>query len=147
MTAVTTSCRDHGLPGDKDGYALVMRGGVRHGAHRWALADHLGVPIASLKGKMVLHSCDSPRCIEPSHLRLGTHADNMMDKSLRRRDHSIKLSEEAVAYIRANCRHNKPGDNRENPVSYAALGRKFGVNPASIRRAHLGMTFRHKEAT
>lgn len=30
-------------------------------------------------GKLVCHHCDTPRCIEPTHLFVGTHADNMHD--------------------------------------------------------------------
>jgi hypothetical protein len=31
-------------------------------------------------GKLVLHKCDTPACLRPDHLFLGTDADNMLDK-------------------------------------------------------------------
>lgn len=33
----------------------------------------------------VLHSCDNPLCVNPKHIRAGTHQENMDDKVLRRR--------------------------------------------------------------
>jgi hypothetical protein len=36
-------------------------------------------------GMMVLHGCDNAGCINPQHLRLGTHQDNMDDKVARNR--------------------------------------------------------------
>lgn len=35
----------------------------------------------------VLHSCDNAWCVNPTHLRVGTHADNMKDRDSRGRLH------------------------------------------------------------
>lgn len=36
-------------------------------------------------GLDILHSCDNPACCNPSHLRAGTHKENMQDMSVRGR--------------------------------------------------------------
>ena len=46
------------------------------GAHRWAwMLVHGSIP----DGLHVLHRCDNPPCFRPSHLFLGTDADNARD--------------------------------------------------------------------
>lgn len=89
---------------DKDGYG---RRGVQIGekrAHRYAYARANGdIP----KGMLVRHSCDNPACCEPSHLSLGSQADNIKDKVLRNRQAKgsligkALLTEDMVREIRA----------------------------------------------
>jgi len=58
------------------------------------------------KGKFVLHKCDNPLCVNPFHLALGTHQDNMDDCSKKGRQakgekiNFAKLTEREVRTIR-----------------------------------------------
>jgi hypothetical protein len=51
-------------------------------AHRVSYEHFVG-PIPS--GRMVLHGCDNPRCINPKHLALGTNSDNQRSRFRRTR--------------------------------------------------------------
>ena len=87
------------------GYGQVWVGGKSRSAHRVSL-EMVSGPIPD--GMFVLHSCDTPACVRPSHLRAGTHEENMMDRTNRGRCPVVlgelngmsKLTKQAVVDIR-----------------------------------------------
>ena len=91
----------------KSGYGKIMVDGKESTAHRvsWILSNG-NIP----RGFQVLHDCDNRICINPAHLFLGTHADNMRDKINKGRQFR-KLSDEQVRDIRSRyqSRYKKSG--------------------------------------
>ncbi len=74
------------------GYGAISVSGRQVATHRVAWTLEYG-PIPP--GKHVCHHCDVPRCCNPAHLFLGTHAENirdMMHKRWASVSHSPRLS-------------------------------------------------------
>ena len=68
---------------NRNGYGDVQivnsQGKKRHLlAHRMSFEISTGKQIE--KGMVIMHGCDNPSCINPNHLSMGTHADNVADK-------------------------------------------------------------------
>lgn len=83
-------------------------------------------------GKHVLHYCDNPRCVNPSHLWLGDHADNMADKKAKGRasrmpgeDHPLaKLTNEQVREIYELAKARE--------LTQSEIGKKYGVTNCTV---------------
>lgn len=79
----------------------------------------------------ILHSCDNPPCVNPAHLRIGTHRENMIEKVEKGRANfnrgesagQAKLTESAVLDIRARV---AAGETQH------ALAREYGVSQVAV---------------
>lgn len=124
---------------------MWFRGGIEK-AHRiaWQLFNGR-IP----DGAWVLHRCDTPACVNPSHLFLGDRVANMRDMAkkgrqvfqanpwkVRRGDRAAaaKLSEGDAITILERLRRGEHG---------AALAREYGVSKCTISALKVGRNWPH----
>lgn len=127
---------------NEKGYGKIGDGPQRtRRAHRVSWELHIGViPF----GRMVCHTCDTPSCVNPSHLFLGTGKDNSQDMVCKGRgilpDNRgeratwHKLPESAVFDIRTR---------RLSARKFAAL---YGVSRSAVFRIWEGKNWKHLDA-
>ena len=122
------------------GYGLIMVSkGYNRSTHRvaWELDNSSSVP----NGLHVLHKCDTPACVNPNHLRLGSNADNVRDKMAKGRmpvgadkpkPSHTKLTLEKAENIRELARQG---------WSQKQLAAKYGVAKSLIFRIVKGLSW------
>ena len=71
-------CFSHGC--NPDGYPCIKISGKTYRIHRLVYEQAKG-PIP--RGLVIRHECDNPKCINPNHLTLGTHSQNVEDRVAR----------------------------------------------------------------
>ena len=109
-----------------DGYGVFSAAGRLVRAHRmsWLLTNGV-IP----EGQHVLHYCDTPLCVRPDHLFLGTPRDNIDDmlakeRSLRGvRNPKARLSEDDVREIRRR---------RSSGETLVSIALDFGITHAMV---------------
>jgi len=121
----------------RDGVPLGAKTPQRHlRAHHFAW-EMVNGPVP--REVYLLHSCDTPACVNPAHLRVGTARDNYADaKAKGRHTHgersgNAKLTEADVRAIRAS-------DERG-----VVLARRYGVDNATISAVRTRRIWRHVE--
>ncbi len=126
----------------RNGYGHIRVAGRDHNAHRWSWAHAYG-PIPA--GKEIAHKCDVPACVNPEHLFVASHHENMLDAMVKRRhahgerSRHAKLTEAQVIEIRRDFRRRgvKLTNIDELAPRYPGVRRQTVIN-AAVRR-----TWRH----
>jgi len=124
---------------DKDGYGSMrakLGGRLFRRAHRNSYSLHSGEIVQD--GMVVMHSCDTPKCVNPDHLSVGTPRDNMIDKITKGRAGSpsgansvkAKLSEAEVRKICAD------------PRTHAQIAADYGVAASTVGSLKQGVSWK-----
>ena len=116
-------------------YGQFYLAGKRTGAHRASFIIHKG-PVPD--GLDILHSCDVKACVNPEHLRAGTHQENIAEAYAKKpagkyggENHPrARLDWPSVRAIRAASAEG---------VSHADLGSRYGVTPTHINHIVKGL--------
>lgn len=130
----TEKCVNWPLWKRRDGYGQIKVGGIYVSAHR-LFYEMFNGPIP--KGLHVLHTCDNPLCVNPAHLKVGTHAENMADcvaKGRRPRgvdNHKAVLTPETVREI------------RYSKLSVREMAEKIGCSKSAVQCVRQGITWQH----
>ena len=129
-----------------EGYGSFSIGGRDIGAHVYSYGMHVG-PITGL---WVLHKCDTPACVRPDHLFLGTPRDNTQDAIQKTRfvpfdvgddrprgvGHGmVKLTEDDILTIR---REYKRGS-----TTLTHLAKRFNITVANVSLIVNRVTWKH----
>lgn len=108
------------------GYGIIVNDHKRNALAHRVTYERFNGPIPD--GMMVCHRCDNPPCVNPAHLFLGTHQDNMTDRNRKgrtqhgERHHHAKLTAADVLTIRSLY----PG------MSQTAIAKQFGINQTIV---------------
>lgn len=112
------------------GHCRVSFMGRRMLAHRVSYMLHYGAFDETLD---ICHKCDVPNCVNPAHLFIGTHADNMTDKTRKGRA-AKKLTAAIVLDIRKRVQHGE---------THRAIAAQLGVSHRTVGNAASRLSWGH----
>lgn len=133
----TTGCWLWYLATSDAGYGSFRMNGKTVLAHR-KFFERANGPIP--RGPHVCHKCDTPQCVNPDHLFLGSASDNMKDMHRKGRWQHLDLKE-GVRHPHAKLTEDMVQTVRMSVEPTAALAERLGVCCSTVLRAKRGRTY------
>lgn len=123
----------------------TTQGYGRFGFHGKSVAAHrvsmmlFHEPYAEFKDLLVCHKCDNTMCVNPDHLFLGTHQDNINDKMAKGRHNTgrgmdykhAKITDDDVLAIRAS------------QEATAVLAFRYDISTSNVNAIRSGKRWKH----
>lgn len=123
-----------------DGYGVKKHKGKTVRAHRLAYCKANNLEVSDIAGSVIMHTCDNRLCINPDHLKTGTHADNCADKVSKGRQARGETSGNSVLKNEEVLRIK---ELIQSDYSATRIAPMYGVSVMCISRIRSGKTWRH----
>ena len=125
------------------GYGRVRYKGRMQLVHRLAYCESNGVTLLDIKGKVIRHTCDNPKCINPEHLLIGTQADNVQDMMQRQRHVSVRGADSPNTHLTPTdvITIRKLYKRGSRKFGGCALGRLYNTSDVTIANIVNGKTW------
>ena len=124
----------------RDGYGYFAFDGRLQKAHRVCYQLTRGRPIPA--GAWVLHACDNPSCVRPSHLWLGNNRLNSLDRERKGRGRPPYGERNGLTSLT-----NKDADEIRRRVAagekQCVLVKEYGTSPRGVSNIVNNITFAH----
>ncbi len=125
---------------NKDGYGHMRINRKMKSVHRVSYELAYGeIPL----GLSVLHHCDTPNCVRPDHLFLGTQDDNIKDCAAKQRTARLKGETNPRAILTADDVLKIRAEYKPKVMGYKRLADKFGVVLQTIHAIVSRATWKH----
>lgn len=131
-----TQCWEWGGKVTKQGYGIMKINKKYVTMHRYSYQTYIGeIP----KGMLICHRCDNPKCVNPFHLFLGTHADNAQDRVLKNRsNHPV-----GERCAKAVLKEVEVLEIAKSDLSITDLSEKYAVSKTTIRSIKHKKSWKH----
>lgn len=122
---------------NKFGHGRIGVGHELFMAHRFSWCIHNG----EIPAKMcVLHHCDNPECVNPSHLFLGTRADNNSDRDAKGRGAKGEKMNRGVLTVEKVKEIKRRLANNE---SHAHIATSLSISTRNVKHILHGDSWKH----
>lgn len=98
-------------------------------------------------GLFVCHRCDNRKCINPDHLFLGTHQDNMRDRYMKRREPGFLHNYKCEGNPNAKLTADQARRVRYGMEPLSKLARELGVTHSGLYSVRIGRTWKQLDTS
>lgn len=129
------------------GYGRIKSNGKTYSAHRFSwMEKHGEIP----NGMYVCHKCDTPSCVNPDHLFIGSCMDNVIDMVVKNRNSKGLRHSESIKKRNVGESNHKSVLTTENVISIRldkrpqrAIAREYQVSQCLVSNIKLNKTWSH----
>ena len=126
-----------------NGYGRTKYKGKMQYHHRIVFAESNNMTMDDLQGKVIMHTCDNRRCVNPEHLVLADQVANMKDMIAK--DRSTVIGKQGKHNVNAKLNDDtvRAIMQESTRLTHEEMGAKYGVSASTVSLIRSGKIWKH----